>query len=250
MNFQERKQLILQAVETKNTVEVPELAALLQVSAITVRRDLAILAEKGLLYRTHGGAMKVSLAQDKVSFDNKVATNASQKEYICRLAASIISEGDVIFMDCGSTVFRLCELIRNLRIVVVTNSLPVVAALSGSEVQVNLAGGEVDMERQAIHGLMAAEHLSRYRADLAFVGVDGISLANGLSAFSEKEAAITLAMTRHARKTILLCDSNKLEKDRYFQFAPLIAVQVLITDNKADEALLEKYRKAGLEVWC
>ncbi|OIN56844.1 DeoR/GlpR family DNA-binding transcription regulator [Arsenicibacter rosenii] len=248
MNFQMRKQLILQTLEQKDSAGVSELAELLHTSAITVRRDLALLAEKGLLVRTHGGAVRPGFAKDPVSFINKAAVNQEQKEYICHLAVKEIKEGDTIFLDCGSTTFLMCPLIRHLSIRVVTNSLPVVNALLGSAVTVNMVGGEIDHKRQAAHGLMAAEHVYRYKADLAFLGVDGISVANGLSANSETEAEMTLAMAANARRAILLCDSSKLEKDKYFQFAALSPFHAIITDKKITPALLAMYRQAGVNI--
>lgn len=149
-------------------------------------------------------------------------------------------------MDCGSTVFRLCQFIRNKRITVITNSLPVVAELLLSDVSVNLVGGEVDKERQAIHGLIAEEHMARYRANRAFIGVDGISLQHGLSANSEKEASTATTMARQTDKVYLLCDSSKLETDKYLNFAPLSLFDVLITDSEAQPELVAAYRQAGL----
>lgn len=246
MNFQQRKQLIVQTVEERGSVEVSELADLLQTSEMTVRRDLVQLAASGLLYRTRGGAMKVSLATDKHRFASKTAVNAERKDYICQLAAQEIQEGDVIFMDCGSTVFRLCPFIRNKRITVVTNSLPVVAELMASEVTINLVGGEVDKERQAVHGLIAEEHMARYRANRAFIGVDGISLEHGLSANSEKEASTATAMARQTEKVYLLCDSSKLETNKYLYFAPLSLFDVLITDKETAPDTVAAYRQAGI----
>lgn len=246
MNFQQRKQLIVQTVEERGAVDVSELAELLQTSEMTVRRDLVQLAASGLLYRTRGGAMKVSLATDKHRFANKTAVNADRKDYICQLAAQEIQEGDVIFMDCGSTVFRLCPFIRNKRITVVTNSLPVVAELMTSEVTINLVGGEIDKERQAVHGLIAEEHMARYRANRAFIGVDGISLAHGLSANSEKEASTATTMARQTEKVYLLCDSSKLETNKYLYFAPLSLFDVLITDKEAAADVVSAYRQAGI----
>lgn len=248
MNFQNRKQLIVQTVEARGSADVRELADLLHTSEMTVRRDLVQLAASGLLYRTRGGAMKVSLATDKFRFANKTAVNAERKDYICELAAKEIQEGDVIFMDCGSTVFRLCQFIHNKRITVITNSLPVIAELLSSDVTVNLVGGEVDKERQAVHGLMAEEHIGRYRANRAFIGVDGISLQNGLSANSEKEASTAVAMARQTERVYLLCDSSKLETDKYLYFAPLSLFDVLITDNEAKPDVVAGYRKAGISV--
>ncbi len=246
MNFQHRKQIIVQTVDERGSIDVRELADLLQTSEMTVRRDLVQLAASGLLYRTRGGAMKVSLATDQFRFANKSAVNADRKDYVCQLAAQEIQEGDVIFMDCGSTVFRLCQFIRNKRITVITNSLPVVAELISSDVTINLVGGELDKERQAVHGRMAEEHMARYRANRAFIGVDGISLQHGLSAHSEKEAGTAVAMARQTDKVYLLCDSSKLETNKYLYFAPLSLFKVLITDTEANPEIVTAYREAGI----
>jgi DeoR family transcriptional regulator, fructose operon transcriptional repressor len=248
MNFQVRKQKLVEKLEQEGIIDVKEMAVLLETSEITVRRDLTILAEQGLLVRTHGGAMKVSLSQMPVSFAQKSAINAEQKDEICRKAVSQIQEGDVIFLDCGSTVFRMCPFIRNLKIKVVTNSLPIINELMGSTVSLNFAGGEIDSERQAAHGKIAVEHFGRYRANKAFVGIDGISLKTGLSASSEKEAEITMALSQNAHETFFLCDATKLERDRYFPFASIDFVQNLITDSLAPETLIEQYKAIGIRV--
>jgi DeoR family transcriptional regulator, fructose operon transcriptional repressor len=250
MNFQLRKQHILAALELRGSLEVTDIARQLQTTPITIRRDLTQLAAQGLVVRTHGGAVRPGVARNPVAFARKAAAHLEQKTYICQLAAREIGEGDTIFIDCGSTTFPLCTLVRALRIRVITNSLPVLFELAGSAVQVVVAGGEVDAERQAVHGLVAAEHLRRYRVDKAFLGVDGLSLARGLSANSEQEAAISLAAAAAASHVYLLCDASKLEQDKYYQFAPLSAVHTLITDQRAAPELLAQYREAGLRVLC
>ncbi|MBF9236191.1 DeoR/GlpR transcriptional regulator [Hymenobacter sp. BT683] len=248
MNFQLRKQHLLAILDEHGSLEVADLARQLQTTPITIRRDLAQLAAKGLVVRTHGGAVLPRVAKDPVAFARKATAHLAQKEHICRLAAAQIADGDTLFIDCGSTTFPLCRLIRHRKLRVVTNSLPVLFELAGSAVQVVVAGGEVDAERQAMHGLVAAEQLRRYQVDKAFLGVDGLSLARGLSANSEQEASISLAAAAAARHVYLLCDSSKLEQDKYFQFAPLSLVGTLVTDPGAPAALLTQYRKAGLQV--
>lgn len=246
MSYQSRKQKILKIVEEQGEADVKELALKVETSEITIRRDLAQMAADGLIFRTHGGAMKLSLANIPASFEQKIATNIEQKDYIARLAAQEIRDGDIIFMDCGSTVFRMCQFIKNKRIKVITNSLPVVYDLSNTEVSINLIGGELDSKRQAIHGQIAVEHIRRYQADKAFMGVDGISAENGLSAASEKEAEITVAMAANARQTYLLCDSSKLGKDKYLKFAPINIIQYLVTD--APQNLIKPFIDIGLNV--
>ena len=245
MTFQKRRQLILQALDETGEADIHRLALELETSEITIRRDLNRLAEEGMLSRTHGGAMKIDPLINVKAFEHKTAVNAKTKDAICRRAAAEINDGDIIFMDCGSTVFRLCPFIRNKRIKVITNSLPVIYELRESAVTLNMIGGEVDRDRQAIHGKIAEEHIARYKATKAFLGVDGISL-NGLFAHSEKEASITLAFAGQSKHTYMLCDAGKIGKEMYLHFSDLTLVQTLITDFAGRE--LDRYRSKGLTV--
>ncbi len=246
MSFQNRKQKILQIIEERGEVSVKDLAEFAETSEVTIRRDLVLLSNDGLLYRTHGGAMPLSMLHPPTTFIQKSAQNAQQKDYICRLAAQEIQDDDVIFMDCGSTVFRLCQFIKNKRIKVITNSLPVIYELINTEVSLNLIGGEIDSERQAVHGVVAVEHIKKYSVDKAFLGVDGISVKKGLTALSEKEAQITSAMMQQTKTTFILCDFSKINQDKYLQFADIQAVNVIVTD--ASENLMREFIKAGIRV--
>jgi len=236
MTFPKRKQKILAQLDKYGEVDVKQLAEEMQISEITARRDLNQMAADGLLYRTHGGATKVNPFEKPHDFANKAAQNAAAKDEICRVAAKQINDGDIIFMDCGSTVFRLCQFIKNKKIKVITNSLPVIYELQNCAVSLNIIGGEFDKDRQAVHGNMAIEHISKYRASKAFLGVDGIS-ENGLFAGSEYEASITTAFAGNSAYTYLLCDASKIGRESYLRFANLGLVSALITNAEKDKLL-------------
>jgi DeoR family fructose operon transcriptional repressor len=148
-------------------------------------------------------------------------------------------------MDCGSTVFRLCQFIRNKKIKVITNSIPIVYELQNCQVTINIIGGEVDSKRQAVHGSMAAYHIRQYHASKAFLGVDGVS-PQGLFANSEKEASMTLALAAQSSFTYLLCDASKIGKEPYLKFAEVDLIDALITDYAISE--LKYFRKAGVKL--
>jgi len=245
MNFQKRKQKILAELNKHGEVDVKKLALKLEISEITARRDLNQMAADGMLYRTHGGALKVDPNEKPHAFANKTAQNAAVKDAICRVAAAQIKDGDIIFMDCGSTVFRLCQFIQNKKIRVVTNSLPVIYELQNSAVSLNIIGGELDADRQAVHGTTANEHITKYRATKAFLGVDGISV-NGLFANSEKEAGITTAFATNSAYTYMLCDAGKIGKETYLNFAGLNLINAIITD--ADETKLQGIKEQGVTI--
>jgi DeoR family fructose operon transcriptional repressor len=245
MNFPKRKQKIVEQLNQHGEIDIKQLAAELDISEITVRRDLNQLAADGLLYRTHGGATKVNPLEKPYSFVNKSAQNAIVKDAICRKAASQINDGDIIFMDCGSTVFRLCQFIKNKKIRVITNSLPVIYELQDCAVSVNIIGGELDKERQAVHGTTAIEHIQKYRATKAFLGVDGIS-ETGLFANSEHEASITTAFASNSAYTYILCDTSKIGKETYLHFAGLDLINAIITDFDYDG--LNTFKKHGITI--
>lgn len=246
MTFQKRANKILELLEAFGEVEIRQFAAEIDVSEVTVRRDLTAMAAKGLLYRTHGGAMKLSELIKPVSFVNKAAVNVKAKDAICKRVAEDIIDGDVIFIDCGSTAFRLCQFIKNKKIKVITNSLPVVNELQNSPITINLIGGEVDTSRQAVHGTMAQEHIARYHASKAFLGVDGIT-GEGLYAGSEHEASNTLAMASQSDCVYILCDASKIGKTSYLKFNDLSLVNILVTDYNGPE--VTEFGAKGISVF-
>ena len=123
--------------------------------------------------------------------------------------------------------------------------MPVVFELQHSQVSLNIIGGEFNAERLAVHGKIADEHIARYKATKAFLGVDGIS-RNGLFANSELEAAITEAFAKHSAKTFLLCDETKIGKETYLRFAELEMIDVVVTNSVSDE--IGYLEKAGVRV--
>lgn len=245
MTYPKRKRIILDKLNATGEVDIKQLAVELKSSEITIRRDLNQMADDGLLYRTHGGAMKVNPHEIPHQFVNKAAKNVEAKDKICRAVANEIVDGDIIFMDCGSTVYRLGQFIKNKKIKVITNSLPVVYELQNSQVSINIIGGEFNAERQAVHGKIADEHIARYKATKAFLGVDGIS-RNGLFANSELEADITEAFAKHSAKTYLLCDESKIGKETYLRFGELGMVDIIITNSTSEE--LTQIEKAQVKI--
>ncbi|OJV12910.1 MAG: DeoR family transcriptional regulator [Dyadobacter sp. 50-39] len=248
MNFQERKKKILTALDQADSLSVFELAEILEASPATIRRDLGDIAEEGLLVRTHGGAMRIENPV-LTGFSEKSAVNNPVKEQIAEKAASYVQDGDIIFLDCGSTVFQMCRFLKKKSIRVITNSLPVLAELIDvPSIQINLIGGELDKTRKAIHGDKAVQHINGYHAHKAFIGVDGLSVENGLTAHSEHESSITTAFIRNAGQVMLLCDASKIGRDSYVKFAGLSSIHTLITDPGADADKTGALQQQGLRV--
>ncbi len=250
MTHELRKKLILQMLDKNEAVTIKEIVNKCKISEITARRDLISLEQRGIIKRTHGGAILTSGLPELFGFDNKAIEHREQKIEICKNAASFIEENDTIYMDCGTTVYFLARFItryKNLR--VITNSLPVVSELMPyPQIKLYLIGGELDNSRKALYGPMTENLIARYKADKAFIGAGGVSLEHGLSSVDEKEASITIKMAQAAKKVYLLCDSSKVENDSYFTYSSLSLVTSLITDKGLDRNYLELYRNKGLNM--
>jgi DeoR family fructose operon transcriptional repressor len=250
MNPQLRKKLILQILNEQDFVAIQKVVDRCNVSEITIRRDLIELESEGMLVRTHGGATKPENGNQLSSYDLKINKNRSRKEQICKLAASYINNNDIIFIDCGTTLFYLTKYIKNLKfLIVITNSLPVVSELLDSpNIKLILVGGEVAVERKAMYGPLASKNIVQYHANKAFIGADGVSLASGISSYDEKEASITLKMIDNADEVFLLCDSSKIERKSFFKFAPFSKIDHFITNDDINPQYLKEYIDAGIHV--
>lgn len=245
-----RIKYILNHLDKVESISIQDIVEKFSVSEITARRDLSTLEKRGMLVRTHGGAIKSEIINGMFGFDKKSIQNRDNKIEICRFAASFIEDNDTIYMDCGTTVYYLSKFLtkfHNLRII--TNSLPVVSELLPfSNITVYLIGGELDNSRKALYGLMTDNLISRYKADKAFIGAGGVSLAHGLSSSDEKSASVTVKMAEAAQKVFLLCDSSKIEKDSYFTYSSLSLISYLITDKNIDPKLLDMYKNNKINV--
>lgn len=250
MTQEQRKKSILKLLDQKEEVSIQDIVTQCSVSEITVRRDLTMLEKKGLLKRTHGGAVKNAVLTEILGFDTSKVDRRNQKLEICKLASSFIEENDTIYMDCGTTVYFLSHFLsrfKNLRII--TNSLPVVSELMPhSHIKVYLIGGELDASLKALYGPMTDNLLSKYKADKAFIGAAGASLLHGLSSNHEKEASVTLKMAEAAEKVYLLCDSSKIEKTSYFNYSSLELIDQLITDKEIPASVLETYKSKNINI--
>jgi len=245
-----RKDFIVNTLNENGIVYTHEIMKTCNVSEITIRRDLTELESKGLLIRTHGGAVKSKATDMLFNYDLKINKNRQNKESICQLATKYIEEGDIIFIDCGTTLSLLARYITRFNsLTVITTSLPVISELiKYPNIRSSLIGGEIDIERQATYGSVAENTIGYYHANKAFIGADGISLKKGLSSYDEKEGAITQKMIENSDKVFLLCDSSKIEKNSFVKFASTTEIHHLITDKLIATEQLKMYRDGGVDV--
>ena len=245
---EERQQAIASLVMSRGRASVAELAETYAVTTETVRRDLAVLDRAGMLRRVHGGAVPTrTLHAVEAGVSEREGTRAGHKDAIAAAAIEFLPRaGASVLFDAGTTTARIAGLLPTDRdLAVVTNAVPIAARPS---VNLHLLGGRVRGLTQAAVGDQALRVLDTLRVDVAFIGTNGISVGHGLSTPDSEEAAIKRAMVRCANYVVVVADSSKIGHEDFVSFAPIDAVDTLITDTEISDADRKALIAHGVEV--
>lgn len=245
-----RHQSILDRLNHDKHVEVLDLCNSLGVSAVTIRKDLKLLEEKGLLFRTHGGAsLKNPYANDR-SVIEKEKISIVEKSEIAQLAASLILDNDSILIASGTTVQALAKAIDPEKVLmVVTSSLNITMELNKHKnMKILQLGGFVRQNSFSVTGDYATQILENMSCSKLFIGVDGIDLEYGLTTSNLEEASLNQKMMASANKLIVLADSSKFGKRSFAKICALDKVDMLITDRGISPQMLRKLEESGVSV--
>jgi len=249
---EERQQAMAELVTQRGRLSVIALAETYDVTTETVRRDLSTLERMGLVRRVHGGAVPSSaLAVIESGLLERDQANTEQKERIARAALELLPPGQAtVLLDAGSTTSRLAsQLPRDRRLTIYTHAVPVAARLAAyPQIELHLLPGRVRTTTQAAVGVDTVQALADLRADVAFLGTNGLSPGHGLSTPDADEAATKRAMVRSARQVVVLADSSKVGAESPIRFADLEEVDVLVTDDDLDDVDEKALVAAGLTV--
>lgn len=236
MLIAERRQSILNHLTKEGFISIVELGELYDVSEMTIRRDLAYLQEQGLLKRTYGGAIPTEPAFFELSQQVKLSAFVEEKERIAHYCLNLISEGDVIILDSGSTTLQIAKLLEGKNLTVITNDLFIVSELVDyPTINLLVAGGEVRKATNNMLGAKAIEFFSDLNATKLFLGVEGVDARSGLSTPDLEELGIKRKMMHSANETIVLADHSKVGRNTMGIIAPLKDADLLVTDSGADE---------------
>ncbi|HIJ64834.1 MAG TPA: DeoR/GlpR transcriptional regulator [Candidatus Hydrogenedentes bacterium] len=245
----DRWEKIIELVEGRDGASVDEIAAALSISATSVRRDLARIDQRGLLKRTWGGAAPTRRAWPGPTLAESRKINPVEKERIGRVAADLVNPGDTVMFDGGFTTFQVARHITAADISVVTNSFDVAQAVFGrDDVTLEFIGGALTAASGTTIGPRTAQQIRQLNADKAILGADAISIAEGLSTPNPLIAQTKRAMIEHSRELIVVADYSKLGRFALHRVAPVDAISVLVTDDKADTEILDSLRAAGIDV--
>lgn len=241
MLTEERHSIIIDTVNRKKNVELNELCELLDTSESTVRRDLSILHDKGALVKVRGGAIAVddSFTSLEQNVDEKAVLFVREKEAIARYAASLIEDGDFVFIDAGTTTEKMIDFIPARQVTFVTNAFVHAKRLAQRGFKVFLPAGEIKLSTEAIIGASCVLSLDQYNFTKCFMGVNGISVTGGFSTPDPNEASVKAAVINNSHTAYILADHSKFDKTSSVKFAYLNKCRI-ITDRLEDKKYLSE----------
>jgi DeoR/GlpR family transcriptional regulator of sugar metabolism len=251
----ERVQQIIERLLADKKVVVADLAEEFGVSQSSIRIDLAKLEARGLLSRTYGGAvlpdqLDQRLIAKKSVIQLREEALQAEKEAIGKAVADLIQDGETLMIDGGSTTLYVARNLTNKHgLSVVTNATNLLPdLLANPEIDIYLSGGSLNRIYETLVGEIAIDVLGRFRTSKAVIGIDGLSLQNGLTATDPIVAATKTKIISAAKELIVACDHTKLDKVCLMPIAPLEKVDVLVTDINAPVELVEEIRSRGPKV--
>jgi DeoR/GlpR family transcriptional regulator of sugar metabolism len=238
---------ILKIISRLRTVSVQDLTERTGVSEVTIRKDLTILEEMGLLVRTHGGAQLAedfSLRRDLAS---RAGEHVQEKREIASAAARLISEGDTVYLDSGSTCALLAQEIAGMSLRVVTNSISVMNALAHSDgVSLFSIGGSYRREAGSFLGPLALENVKGFQIETCFIGATGISGRGVFSSQNILESQLKSQVLQSSARRVVLADTSKFSSNAFSIFARTGEVDVIVAEHDFDDA--SSLRALGIEV--
>ncbi|HUX52214.1 MAG TPA: DeoR/GlpR family DNA-binding transcription regulator [Spirochaetia bacterium] len=233
----ERQNEIMRIISLRKRVAVGELTGRLNVSEVTIRKDLTVLEEMGYLVRTRGGAM---LAEDWEHHRSLVARkeeHSVEKAAVARKALELVQEGDTIYIDSGSSCALFAAELAGMNLRVVTNSIDVVLALGDAPgIALHCVGGHYRKEAGSFIGPVAQETLTGFNIETAFLGTTGISKAGDFSSQNLIESQLKKVAILRARRTVVLTDHSKVGVEAFAVFAHADDIDVVVIDDRTDRA--------------
>src|SRR3954447_10085146 len=240
---------ILDRVVENGSVDVVSLADEFGVSAATVRRDLQALHSQGLLRRTHGGALPRPAGLE-LPIQYKSTRQHREKRAIGLAAAGLVRDGDVVGMTGGTTATEVARALADRRgLTIVTNALYIAAELvSRPHIRLLVVGGNARQASYELAGPAAEGMIAQYQLDVAFIGADGFTVAEGCTTHDEMEAHTDLALIGQAARTVVIADSSKIGKVTFARICGTDMIDTLVTDSGIDPAARSAAEAADVEV--
>lgn len=233
---------LIRAMQTE--LRVDQLASLLRVSPLTIRRDLMELSRTGAILRTHGGCIAAGRAALETEYHKKVAQGFELKQAIGRVAAEEVNQGDVLLVNDGSTTFHIAAWLEQRGpLTVYTNSLAMITDLARAPgITLYILGGRYNRELYSLQGSLTEQLLESLHFDACFIGADAITSEGQCMVTTPEEAGLTRAILRRGARRILLADHTKVDGKGHFSYGTLSDFTLWVTTPGIEPEKLNFYR--------
>jgi DeoR/GlpR family transcriptional regulator of sugar metabolism len=250
----QRQSQIVEILQKKGRISIPEICEMFGISDMTARRDLNEMDRLGLLRRIHGGAVANLGRSYEPPYQMRSTKHQSAKACIGAKAAELIYDGDSIALDVGTTTLEIVKGLKGKRnLTIVTNSLQIANMIVDSlSLEINarliLTGGVVRPQELSMIGNLSERVYEELHVDKAFIGIAGISLEDGLTEYNMEDARIKHILFSSAREKIVVADSTKFGVTTFASVASLESVDKIVTDFTVPLEVIEKIRNLGVEI--
>jgi DeoR/GlpR family transcriptional regulator of sugar metabolism len=247
----ERRKAILELIVQDGRAVVAQLSEKFSVTEETVRRDLEELERRGLILRTHGGAVSIDEALPDLSAEVRETVNSAGKKAIAKQAAKSIKQGDTLFFDASTSVYFLANEIKEMtNITIITNSLRIINLLSANEgIKLICVGGELSDNNKSFTSSSTQNYIrNNLFADKCFISCAAVTAKGELLESREEEAAVKKAMAESSKNLFLLCDKTKLGRARLYKIRALQSTDTLFTDVDKTNHTINELKEIGLKI--
>jgi DeoR/GlpR family transcriptional regulator of sugar metabolism len=249
----ERRDLIARIVQEHGRARVADLSQRMDVSTVTIRKDLEALAAEGRILRAHGGALAITDAAAEGAFDVRERYQRAEKDRIGAAAAATVVDGESVALDASTTALAIARHLRArggwVHLTVITNGLRIASELAGVQgITVVMPGGFVRWEALSVVGPLGEGLFSRVNIQRAFMGAAGFTIESGLSDATQEEADIKRLMTTHARHVVGVIDHTKWERAALATFCSARELTTIISDAPPPRPTVVALRRLGVEL--
>ncbi len=247
----ERMAKIVEITNQREIVTVDELFDLVDASRATIRRDIKRLAENGLIRKTHGGVMSISMGgATEPPLRVKSSLHIEEKKRIAVKAMEYLADDDFVILDSGTTILEFAKLLDDRKkITVVTYDLLVAMEIAkNTSIDLMMIGGALRKTYYSFYGFFAETMLRQFTANKAFIAVDSVDLRQGLMSYTTDDIAIKKHIVDTSKEVILLCDHSKFDNHSYIKVCDLSCVDRVITGKEINPTALERLREMGVTV--
>lgn len=246
----ERRDSIIKVIQSNGKVRVDSLSEKFDVSTVTIRNDLDFLEKKGILHRTHGGALIRKNVYEDPTLEEKQKLFQSEKQRIGEKGVEMINNGDSILLDSGTTAMEVAlRLSGKKNLTIMTNAINIALKLGSFEnLNVMLTGGVLRKESFSLVGPEAEATISNYYFDKLFLGVDGLDIRFGLTTPNPMEAQLNRTMVKRAQQVIAIADSSKFGRHSFSYICDVDVISTIITDKNISPEFETEFARRNIDV--